>query len=88
MALRAEVLHAYKSAMLSSFICVALLEVLSFLIPVVCSQGKSSISFIFTTHRDGSILGKLILELPGKDLKYLCSCQFKFNLSPDLLLRK
>ena len=71
MALGAEVLYAYKSAMLSSFICVALLEVLSFLIPVVCSQGKSSILFlfIFTTHRDGSILGKLILELPGKDLK-------------------
>ena len=60
--------------MLSSFICVALLQLLSFLIPVFCLQGKSSILFlfffyIFITHGDGSISGKLILEVLDRDLK-------------------
>lgn len=51
MALGAEVLHAYNSAMLFSYICVALLEVFSFLTPVFCLQGKSSILFLFTFTR-------------------------------------
>lgn len=51
MALGAEVLHAYNSAMLFSYICVALLEVFSFLTPVFCLKGKSSILFLFYIYQ-------------------------------------